>query len=98
MPAFGADARIIRDGKALLWTGNARFDADLRYTGPLNDRDPMLQAIGGVIPTLTVTGYRVEDVNLDGVVKYAGAGNDRDRLLQAIGGVSATAVRQEQLP
>jgi hypothetical protein len=96
--AYGTEARRLRDGKALLWAGNARFDAELKYTGAQNDRDPMLQAIGGTVPTLTVTGYYTEDVNLDGVVKYAGAVNDRDRLLQSIGGVDPVVVRQEQLP
>ncbi len=98
LTAFGTEARNLRDGKALLWTGNARFDAELKYTGAQNDRDPMLQLIGGIVPTLTVTGYYTEDVNLDGVVKYAGAVNDRDRLLQSIGGVNPVVVRQEQLP
>jgi predicted dienelactone hydrolase len=98
LTAFGTDARNLRDGKALLWTGNARFDAELKYAGASNDRDPMLQAIGGAAPTLTVVGYFTEDVNMDGVVKYTGTRNDRDRLLVAIGGASATAVRQEQLP
>jgi hypothetical protein len=96
--AYGTEARRLRDGKALLWAGNARFDAELKYTGAQNDRDPMLQVIGGIVPTLTVTGYFTEDVNLDGVVKYAGAVNDRDRLLHSIGGVDPVVVRQEQLP
>ena len=98
VPVFGVNARHLRDGKALLWPGNARFDAQLKYTGTQNDRDPLLQVIGGVVATLTLIGYHTEDVNMDGVVKYAGTANDRDRLLQAIGGVNATAVRQEQLP
>ncbi|MBK8612277.1 MAG: hypothetical protein IPN85_02120 [Flavobacteriales bacterium] len=95
---YGSDARTLRDGRALLWVGNASFDAELKYTGAQNDRDPMLQVIGGSVPTLTATGYYTEDVNMDGIVKYVGTVNDRDRLLVAIGGVNPAAVRQEQLP
>ena len=98
LATFGTDARRLRDGKALLWAGNAVFDNELRYTGMANDRDAMLQRIGGVVPTATVGGYWVEDVTLDGLVRYTGAGNDRDRLLLGIGGAVPTAVRVEQLP
>ncbi|MBL8010355.1 MAG: dienelactone hydrolase family protein [Flavobacteriales bacterium] len=98
LPVFGTDARRLRDGRALLWSGNALRDAELRYTGAQNDRDAMLLRIGGVVPTASVTGYWPEDVGLDGRVRYAGAGNDRDRLLISIGGAVPTAVRTEQLP
>lgn len=98
LAAFGTDARRLRDGKALLWCGNAVRDTQLRYTGAQNDRDAMLVRIGGVVPTATVAGYWPEDATLDGLVRYAGAANDRDRLLQSIGGAVPTAVRNEQLP
>ncbi|MBK7619934.1 MAG: hypothetical protein IPJ10_16295 [Flavobacteriales bacterium] len=55
-------------------------------------------AIGGVVPTHTVSAYAQEDVNLDGEVKYTGARNDRDIILQNIGGVVPTNTRTEQLP
>lgn len=95
---FGTNARRLASGKAHLWNGNVVRDGRLAYTGPQNDRDPILSTVGGVVPTGTVSGYRVEDVNMDGVVKYTGQGNDRDPILQAIGGIVATSVRTEQLP
>ena len=58
----------------------------------------ILLAIGGVIPTTVVTGYRQEDLNLDGDVKYTNINNDRDLILQSIGGVIPTTIRYEQLP
>jgi hypothetical protein len=73
-------------------------DATLRYVGTQNDRDPILQAIGGSVPTNITTGYRQEDVNLDGTVRYIGASNDRDPILQNIGGTVPTNVRLQQLP
>ena len=63
-----------------------------------NDRDPILQAIGGNVPTAVVNAYSVCDVNLDGAVKYAGAANDRDPILVNIGGSIPTNVGHEQLP
>jgi hypothetical protein len=68
------------------------------YTGQANDRDPILGAIGGTVPTNTVTGYVPHDVNLDGVVRYTGATNDRDLILQVVGGVVPTNTRSQQLP
>jgi hypothetical protein len=95
---YGTDARKAANGRMFLWAGNVAFDDQLKYTGGNNDRDPILSAIGGVVPTSTVSGYRLEDVNLDGVVKYSGSNNDRDPILSNIGGVVPTNVLQEQLP
>lgn len=95
---WGSNARVALGGKRGLWPGDANFDGRVKYTGPGNDRDKMLQAIGGGVPTATQSGYNGSDVNMDGVVKYAGPGNDRDVILQVIGSEMPTAVRQEQLP
>jgi predicted dienelactone hydrolase len=95
---FGTEALRLRDGRALLWAGNAAFGPEVSYTGAGNDRDPILTRVGGTVPTQVVAGYHVEDVNLDGRVKYTGSLNDRDRILITIGGAVPTAVRQEQLP
>ncbi|MBK7620857.1 MAG: hypothetical protein IPJ10_16275 [Flavobacteriales bacterium] len=81
-----------------LWAGDVTFDHTVIYTGTANDRDVILLAIGGVVPTNSVSGYRSEDVNLDGIVRYTGTGNDRDIILQNIGGVVPTNTRTEQLP
>jgi hypothetical protein len=95
---YGTEARKAQGALQLLWTGNVFRDATLRYTGAENDRDPVLSAIGGSVPTATVSGYRMEDTNLDGVVKYVGTANDRDAILVNIGGSIPTAIRTQQLP
>ena len=97
-PAYGTDARMLANGVAVLWPGDVRRDGLVKYTGEDNDRDLILQAIGGVVPTNTAAGYRDEDVTLDGLSKYTGQGNDRDPILLSIGGVVPTNVRVEQLP
>lgn len=98
MATFGTDARRTQGTRATLWAGDVLSDGVIRYTGSDNDRDQVLQAVGGVIPTNTLAGYRAEDVNLDGVVRYTGQDNDRDIILQSIGGVVPTNTRQEQMP
>lgn len=96
---YGTSARKPTGVKALLWEGDVNGDGTVKYTGSGNDRDPILQAIGGVIPTNVLhDAYTGEDVNMDGRVQYTGSGNDRDPILQVIGGVVPTNVRAEQLP
>ena len=79
---YGANARKGLTGTfpaQALWAGDVTFNKQLKYTGSNNDRDPILVAIGGTLPTNTLNlVYRQEDVNLNGVVKYTGTNNDRD--------------------
>ena len=95
---YGTDARKVMGAWTTLWAGDATFNGELKYTGVLNDRDPILVRIGGVIPTNTAVGYFGEDTNLDGTVKYIGVLNDRDPILVNIGGVVPTNTRPAQLP
>ena len=99
---YGTNARKDLGGPMALWAGNVLFDTPapqvLRYTGQFNDRDPILTDIGGSVPTNTITGYLLSDVNLDGAVKYVGSGNDRDPILTNIGGAIPTNTLNEQLP
>ena len=98
---FGTNARRSITGAfpaEALWAGDVTFDGEVKYTGPTNDRDPQLQAIGGSVPTNTATGYLPQDVNMDGVVRYVGAANDRDPILQTVGGSVPTNTRLQQLP
>lgn len=96
---FGTAAQKTIGTVNALWAGNVNGDAQIRYTGAGNDRDPILVAIGGSAPNSTVTGqYRLEDVNMDGTVKYTGPGNDRDPILVNIGGSTPNNTRTQQLP
>lgn len=95
---YGTEARKTIGTRMVLWAGNALRDTRIQYTGTGNDRDPLFIAIGGVIPTNTVTGYMTEDITMDGVVKYVGANNDRDPILVNVGGITPNNVRTEQVP
>jgi len=94
----GVNARVTLNGVKCLWAGDTNFDGVVKYTGIDNDRDNILVAIGGMVPTNTVTGYFGADINMDGIVKYVGVQNDRDIILQNIGGTVPTNVRIEQVP
>ncbi|MBK6629036.1 MAG: hypothetical protein IPG35_15815 [Flavobacteriales bacterium] len=95
---WGTQARKTSGAVQLLWAGNVVRDGSLKYAGANNDRDPILNVVGGNTPTAVAFGYYREDVNMSGVVKYAGSANDRDPILVNIGGTVPTAVRLEQLP
>ncbi len=97
-PTFGIEARKAVNGAMLMWAGNVMPNGQLSYTNTDNDRDPIISAIGGVVPTAVVLGYRQEDVNMDGLVMYTGGNNDRDIILVNIGGATPTNSRQQQLP
>ncbi len=96
---FGTEGQKTIDARTVLWAGNVIRDNNLIYTGTDNDRDAVLQAIGGIIPTNTsAVGYHAQDVNMDGVIRYTGENNDRDPILTNIGGVVPTLIRPERLP
>lgn len=98
-PAYGTQGRTtLGNGRMGLWSGDVNRDGVLRYVGNGNDRDPILLAVGGSVPSNTINGYRLEDVDLSGTVKYIGNGNDRDPILLNIGGSTPTAIRTQQLP
>jgi hypothetical protein len=94
---YGSEAR---KGSTImtLWPGNVNSDLSVKYSGVDNDRDLILNAIGGTLPTNVATGYLSADVNMDGVVKYTGAANDRDVILTTVGGSVPTQIRTQQLP
>ncbi len=95
---YGTEAQKTVGSVRVLWAGNAQGDAELKYIGASNDRDPILTVVGGTTPNNTTTGYSAEDVNLDGVVKYIGADNDRDPILTNVGSTTPNNTRVQQLP
>ncbi len=96
--AWGSNARKTVGTVRTMWSGETNKDGKVKFTGPANDRDAVLIAIGSSVPTASVPGYRAADVNMDGVVKYTGAANDRDPILLNIGSATPTVILQEQLP
>lgn len=95
---FGIDSRKQIGSSMFLWEGDVSGDDKIRYTGIGNDRDLILQEIGGFVATNQNSGYLNADVNMDGVVKYTGIDNDRDIVLFNIGGTVATNIRHGSVP
>lgn len=96
---FGTMPANVNGTTRLLWSGDGNNDGTVKYAGAENDRDPILVALGGTVPTNELASvYSTLDINMDGVLRYAGANNDRDIILQTIGGTVPTAVKVEQLP
>lgn len=86
------------DGRRVMVSGDCTRDRVVRYTGLDNDRDAVLIRVGGTVPTNFVSGYYLEDNNLDGQVRYTGAGNDRDIILETVGGSVPTNTREAAFP
>lgn len=98
IPLYGIQAMHAVDGLRVQWSSDVTHDGVIKYVGVANDRDPILEHIGGVVPTVVVNGYHVTDTNLDGVTKYTGQNNDRDPILVNIGGIVPTNTRTGSVP
>lgn len=93
----GTNARMDIPGIKVLWPGDAQHDGIVLTAGEDNDRDAILERIGGTSISAMIGGYHCEDINLDGTINYEGPNNDRDVLMNTIGNIQ-TAVIVEQLP
>ncbi|HOZ51518.1 MAG TPA: hypothetical protein PLU17_06645, partial [Chitinophagaceae bacterium] len=71
----------------LMWSGDARYNKNVKYNGLNNDRDFVLTSLGGVgfINTTLNQVYRSEDINMDGKVRYNNTDNDRVVILNNLG-------------
>ncbi len=97
MPLAGCDFRVLtncyldgavepdhalRPGVYAMIAGDVTQNGSLKYSGPNNDRGPIIQRIvtetgSSNINGKTAAGYWQEDVNLSKDVKYTGSENDR---------------------
>ncbi|MBX3011512.1 MAG: hypothetical protein KF832_08380 [Caldilineaceae bacterium] len=91
-PVYGSHARMAdaTTGVAMLWPGNAKPDDLITASGPGNDRSAVLQAVfaapgnSSYAVSYIVPGYRVTDLNLDGVTLATGPNNDDNVILNAL--------------
>jgi len=107
MATFGTSTtsarRLLEPNVYGLRAGNTNMKANdlnfqVLYNGDLNDRTPILTRIGFATPLNVVTGYYLEDVNLDGNVKYNGDFNDRVIILNNVGLATPLNVITQQPP
>lgn len=87
------------DGINLMWSGNANFNANVRYGGPANDKDYILATPLATNPATVLSGvYNQGDVNMNKVVRYGGPANDKDFILATPLGTNPAVVRAQIIP
>jgi hypothetical protein len=88
---FGSNAQItLQSGVKALWAGNVNGDDVIQYSGTNPDSPSILSEVlndsGNTLnfPTFIVTGYKVQDVDMDGNTQYTGTAPDTTILLQNV--------------
>ena len=76
-------------GKYLMYAGNGNSNTNVRFGGPGNDRDYLLNTIllgnpATIIGNADVYAVGQGDYNMNGVIRFGGPANDRDFLLNTV--------------
>jgi len=75
--------------------GNANSNTNIKYIGPSNDQNTLLNTCLSGVVGATVSGYYNCDLNMNGQIKYIGPGNDQNFLLNIVlGGIVGTTINQ----
>ena len=69
-----------------MWAGDARPDTLVYYEEALNDRQKILDIVGDTTVSAIPSGYRQEDLNLDGYTRYMGKENDKIVIYNTLSG------------
>jgi hypothetical protein len=87
-PVYGRCVISIGSGRSAMISGDVNYDSRLRYSGPQNDRGPILTKILGIVGGSSITasapGYHAEDLSMNGQIRYSGPGNDPALIIQNI--------------
>ncbi|MEO8961356.1 MAG: hypothetical protein ABI325_05720 [Ginsengibacter sp.] len=89
---------VATDSKHTLWGGNTNVNNIVRFSGPGNDKDYILNSILGGNSTTSIIGYSSGDINMDRTVKYSGPNNDKDFLLFSVLSSNVTNSQTQYLP
>lgn len=67
----------------MMWAGNGNTNGNVRYAGPLNDLNVLLNnpPLSGNKLSVSPNGYYLADYNMNGSVRFSGAQNDENILL-----------------
>jgi hypothetical protein len=85
--------------KNVLWAGNANVNTRVSFNGGGNDKDKVLNSLGGNPTNTTVSNvYNESDVNMNRNVRFLGGGNDKDFILNNVLNLTATNIRNQALP
>ncbi|HOW24678.1 MAG TPA: putative Ig domain-containing protein, partial [Bacteroidales bacterium] len=94
---YGDNPAIHLDGDRYgMIAGEVIPDGQLKYSGPANDRGPVLakiQALGGtLVSDIFTDDYWQEDINLNNELKYIGPDNDRGTIISNISSLLSTSL------
>lgn len=85
-------------GVYAMWAGNANGNTNVRYSGPANDNNVLLNTIlGGNKSGLISNTYSDGDFNMNGTVRYSGPANDNNVLLNSVLGGNKSALINRHL-
>lgn len=77
--------------------GNANINQNIRYIGPANDQNQVLNGkLGGSLSQILNNVYAPEDLNMNGNIKWSGPGNDQNFLLNVVLAGSLSTILLEQ--
>ena len=78
-----------------MWGGDATSNKVVRYSGPGNDENQLLNISLSGNKGAIVNGYLTSDLNLNGAIRYSGPANDENVLLNTVlSGNKATIITQ----
>ncbi|TDH26894.1 hypothetical protein EXU57_08800 [Segetibacter sp. 3557_3] len=78
--------------------GDANANGNVRYAGPGNDHNQILNlSLGGSLATVLTGVYAADDINMDGSIKFNGPVNDQNFLLNLILSGSLSTILLQQL-
>ncbi len=107
MATFGTTStsarRLLEPGVYGLWAGNLNLKKNgtnfqVIYSGLGNDPAEIITRVGATTPLNVVSGYYIEDANLNGSVKDRGLNNDRAIILNNVGATTPNNVITQQPP
>lgn len=85
--------KVLSNGVMAMWAGNANSNANVRYSGPANDQNKLLNTcLGGNKTGILNNVYNTCDLNMDGKVRYSGPSNDQNVLLNQVLGGNKTGI------
>ena len=67
-----------------LFAGDCVADTLVHFTGTDNDCDAIREKVGLTTVSNIISGYHLEDLNMDGQVKYMGKENDKTVIYRAL--------------
>ncbi|MEO6722653.1 MAG: hypothetical protein ABIN67_19945, partial [Ferruginibacter sp.] len=86
-------------GFNMMFSGNANFNANVRYAGPSNDKTYLLTSVLSGNESLILSNvYSQGDLNMNRVVRYAGPTNDKTFLLVTPLSSNESAIVNQILP